>query len=87
MHRKETIHRDIKPANIFLGYGSKIKIGDFGISRVLNENHKHTLSKIGSPNYVAPELLIGKNQSKEVDLWAIGCVIYELCYLKKAFSG
>jgi NIMA (never in mitosis gene a)-related kinase len=63
-----------------------LKIGDFGISRVLNEQKKFTVSMIGTPSYVAPELY-NKNMDFRVDIWAIGCIIYELCYLKLAFDG
>ena len=60
MHDNGILHRDIKPANIFLGLNGKLKIGDFGISKIFGPNEKQTsLERIGTPNYVSPELVVG----------------------------
>ena len=56
MHENMILHRDIKPDNIFLGSEGNIKIGDFGISRIFESTKQHTMSMIGTPNYISPEL-------------------------------
>jgi serine/threonine protein kinase len=56
MHENMILHRDIKPANIFLGSEGNIKIGDFGISRMFGSIKQYTMSMIGRPYYISPEL-------------------------------
>jgi len=87
MHGKGVFHRDINPDNIFLGLEGKIKLGDFGISRIFDSIKTHTTSIIGTPYYLSPDLLKFKPYSLEADIWAIGCILYELCFLKRAFDG
>jgi serine/threonine protein kinase len=63
MHSKKVVHRDLKPANLFLGGDGRVRIGDLGLSRILNNDGAHTLmqqtatANVGSPAYMAPELL------------------------------
>ena len=98
IHKKNIIHRDLKPLNIFINKDYKIKIGDFGIAKELNETiHAHT-ANIGTFDYMAPEIidleLLKKNiyykkgfkYDNKVDIWAFGCIIYELCTLEKCFN-
>ena len=54
------MHRDLKPDNILLGNNGKLKLGDFGISRIFISNIEHTISQNGTPNYMSPEILKGK---------------------------
>ena len=86
IHSKNLIHRDLKPGNLFINKENKIKIGDFGISEKLKiKNKDNTTQNIrGTPNYVAPELFSGIYNFK-VDIWALGCIIYELCTLQVCF--
>lgn len=60
MHKNKILHRDLKPANIFLGNNGKLKLGDFGISRMFISNIEHTISQIGTVNYMSPELVKGE---------------------------
>jgi NIMA (never in mitosis gene a)-related kinase len=83
---KKIVHRDLKPLNIFLS-DNQIKIGDFGISKVLVKDYTDTKILVGTYRYIAPELLERKPYNTKSDLWAVGCIIYELCTLKKAFDG
>jgi serine/threonine protein kinase len=87
MHENRILHRDIKPDNIFLGSEGNIKIGDFGISRMFDTTKQYTMSMIGTPYYVSPELVQEDKYSYKSDVWAIGCILYELCFLKRAFDG
>ena len=58
MHSNLILHRDLKPDNIFLSDNGKLKIGDFGISRLFNVDMQFTVSLNGTPYYVSPELLL-----------------------------
>lgn len=69
------IHRDIKPANILFKDG-KVKLADWGFSRLL-QNGETTCSFIGSPAYMAPELLKGEEYTQKADIWSLGVVLYE----------
>ena len=86
IHHKKIIHRDIKPANIFLNDLGQIKLGDFGISKNL-ESLKMATTIIGSMDYLAPEIVEGKNYSFEADIWSLGVTFYELMTFKKPFKG
>ena len=86
IHDKNLIHRDLKPENIFISKEHKIKIGDFGISKqLIGTNHANT--KTGTSNYMAPEILNGEKYDNKVDIWALGCIIYELCTLNICFES
>ena len=73
--KKGIIHRDIKPANILFKQGT-LKIADWGFSRLLAQGET-TCSFIGSPAYMAPEILKGKDYSLKADVWSLGVVLYE----------
>ena len=77
LHEKKIIHRDIKPGNILLK-NMCIKLGDFGVSRMLSLDNNEKLSICGSPQYMSPERLELKDYSFESDLWSIGIIYYEL---------
>ena len=86
IHDKNIIHRDIKPANIFLNNLGQIKLGDFGVSKNL-ESMKLASTFTGSMDYLAPEIIDGKNYSFEADVWSLGVTFYELMNFKKPFEG
>ena len=79
LHKKRIIHRDIKPSNIMLDKRGYIKIIDFGTAKILEENEK-TKTIIGTPNYIPPEILLGKGYSFGCDYWSIGVTIYYIYY-------
>lgn len=86
MHSQNIIHRDLKTANIFLNHKGQVKIGDFGISKIINTKIiAQTI--LGTPYYFSPEMCEGRNYDEKSDIWAIGCVLCEMCCLKKAFSA
>ena len=87
MRTKGILHRDLKPANIFLTSSKILKIGDFGVSRWLDPERGTADTVCGSPSYMAPEVTRGQRYDHRADLWSLGCVLYELCGLEKAFSG
>ena len=84
IHSNNVIHRDLKPENIFISSDHLIKIGDFGISKILDgTNYAQTFA--GTYNYMAPEIINYNKYSKKVDIWSLGCIIYELCTLNRCF--
>ena len=87
-HEQRVLHRDLKASNIFLsGRDRVVKLGDFGISRVLSSEASLASTVIGTPYYLSPELIEGTAYSFKSDVWALGCVLYELCTLKHAFDA
>ena len=87
IHTLKIIHRDIKPQNIFLKSHSNIMIGDFGISKILQNTEDLARTSVGTPHYVAPEVCGGKGYDTKADIWGLGCLLYELCTHQKAFDG
>lgn len=72
---------------MFISNDNRIKIGDFGISKQLDLNNKYATTSIGTYNYMAPEVVQGKNYNNKVDIWAFGCIIYELLTLNVCFQS
>ena len=87
IHSKKVIHRDLKPENIFISSDHLIKIGDFGISKILDGTKNYAQTRIGTCAYMAPEIYKGEKYSKKVDIWSLGCIIYELCTLNRCFDS
>ncbi|XP_037936698.1 serine/threonine-protein kinase Nek10 [Teleopsis dalmanni] len=81
------LHRDIKPANIFLDAEGNAKLGDFGLARMLRRNENFAKTFVGTPYYMSPELIKGSKYDRKSDVWAVGCLIYEMCALRTAFRG
>jgi len=80
LHENKVIHRDIKPSNILLHNGVA-KIADFGFARIIEtEFDQMALSRVGSPIYMAPQILEGSHFSSKCDIWSIGVMFYELLY-------
>ena len=77
-HSQNIIHRDIKDDNIFIGTDNTYKLGDFGVSKLLNDRSRAESMK-GTPNYIAPEVYLGKEKyDNTVDLYSLGIVLYRL---------
>ncbi|XP_030855681.1 serine/threonine-protein kinase Nek9 isoform X2 [Strongylocentrotus purpuratus] len=86
IHQIDVLHRDIKTLNIFMTKSGLIKVGDFGISKVLGDD-KMAESVVGTPLYMSPELVKGQQYNAKSDVWAIGCVLYELLTLRRVFEA
>lgn len=94
MHKHGVIHRDLKPENILLDYKMRIKITDFGTAKLLKANEEgvyprdvRASSFVGTAEYVSPELLLQKEQGKSTDIWAFGCVLYQMIAAAPPFQG
>ncbi|KAH8266922.1 hypothetical protein KR026_011012 [Drosophila bipectinata] len=81
------LHRDIKPANIFLDADGNAKLGDFGLARMLRRDQSFAASFVGTPHYMSPELVRGRKYDRKSDVWAVGCLVYEMCALRPPFRG
>ena len=86
IHNKNLIHRDLKPDNLFITGENRLKIGDFGISKQLKSEKEFAKTQTGTMLYMAPEIINGKEYNKKVDMWALGCIIHELCTLNFCFN-
>jgi len=88
IHTERILHRDLKTSNLFLTKKrSIVKLGDFGISRVLEGSIEAAITVVGTPYYMSPEVCENKPYTFKSDVWSLGCVLYELCMLKHAFSA
>ncbi|VDO26148.1 unnamed protein product [Haemonchus placei] len=86
LHDKKVIHRDLKLGNLFLNGDLQVKIGDFGLATTVDMEGERKKTLCGTPNYIAPEVLDKKGHSFEVDIWAIGCILYTLLFGRPPFE-
>ena len=86
LHGLNIIHRDMKPSNIFITTFKTLKIGDFGLAKLLDEKDIVAKTDCGTLLYKAPEVFEGRIQDHKVDMWGLGCVAYEMITLNKAFA-
>jgi len=97
IHARHILHRDLKSSNIFLHADSSpekshsgnydLRIGDFGIARVLEGTVDVAATVVGTPYYMSPEVCKSEPYGYKSDIWALGCVLYEMCMLKHAFES
>eukprot|EP01064_Diplonema_japonicum_P013852 TRINITY_DN21394_c0_g1_i1.p1 TRINITY_DN21394_c0_g1~~TRINITY_DN21394_c0_g1_i1.p1 ORF type:complete len:816 (+),score=253.82 TRINITY_DN21394_c0_g1_i1:91-2448(+) len=87
LHERHTLHRDLKSQNIFLTSNGIVKLGDFGIATVLRNTMALAHTICGTPYYFSPELCQNKPYNNKSDIWALGCVLYEITTLQHAFEG
>ena len=76
LHSFKILHRDIKTINMFLSKDNKIKIGDLGVAKLLNQTHNMAHTIVGTPYYLSPELCEEKPYNHKSDIWSLGCVLY-----------
>lgn len=87
LHEHKVIHRDLKLGNMFLSDKLQVKVGDFGLATKVEFEGERKRTVCGTPNYIAPEVLDGKQgHSYEVDVWSIGVILYTLLYGKPPFE-
>ena len=86
IHHHKILHRDLKTLNIFLTKNLDVKIGDLGVAKIL-QNTLHAYTFIGTPFYLSPEICEEKPYNEKSDVWALGCILYELCTFKHPYNA
>eukprot|EP00486_Rosalina_sp_Unknown_P015437 CAMPEP_0201596218 /NCGR_PEP_ID=MMETSP0190_2-20130828/192972_1 /ASSEMBLY_ACC=CAM_ASM_000263 /TAXON_ID=37353 /ORGANISM="Rosalina sp." /LENGTH=401 /DNA_ID=CAMNT_0048056487 /DNA_START=1098 /DNA_END=2300 /DNA_ORIENTATION=- len=88
--KKRILHRDLKPGNVFLvkrrGTYS-VKLGDFGLAKMLDESSIFAQTHVGTPYYMSPEQIQSKSYNEKSDIWALGCIVYEMAMLARPFKA
>ena len=74
-----TIHRDVKAANILLGSNAQVKLADFGVSKHTDGTMAQQHTIIGTPHWMAPEVISGSGHDTRADIWSVGVTLIELC--------
>ena len=86
LHKNNMVYRDLKPENILLDSKGHVKLTDFGLSKILEDEDDKAFTLCGTPQYLAPEVLLKKGYDKMVDWWSLGCVMYEMLMGRLPFA-
>lgn len=87
IHEMHILHRDLKSGNFFLSRSGNLKMGDFGIAKVLECTAACAQTQIGTPYYLSPEICQGKPYGWGSDIWSMGCILYEMCARRVPFDA
>ena len=77
-HDLHLLHRDLKPQNVFVASDGSMKLGDFGLSKQLAATNALAKTLCGTPLYMSPEICAGETYNRAADVWALGCVLFEV---------
>eukprot|EP01017_Pseudomicrothorax_dubius_P014976 TRINITY_DN17457_c0_g1_i1.p1 TRINITY_DN17457_c0_g1~~TRINITY_DN17457_c0_g1_i1.p1 ORF type:complete len:406 (-),score=88.96 TRINITY_DN17457_c0_g1_i1:628-1845(-) len=87
VHDRKIIHRDLKSGNVFITGSDVLKLGDFGIAKVLDHTRHMAKTLVGTPYYLSPEIIEAKPYSFKSDVWSLGVLLYELIALRPPFTA
>lgn len=87
LHEHRIMHRDLKALNVFLTEDRRARIGDLGVSRLMSHSRDLARTVVGTPYYLSPEVLEEKPYCQRSDIWALGCILFELCARRRAFEA
>jgi len=87
IHDRKILHRDLKSQNIFLTQAGIVKLGDFGVSRVLERTVDLAATQVGTPYYMPPEICNNTKYNSKCDIWSLGVILFELMTLSLPFKG
>ena len=87
LHSEGIVHRDLKPDNVLMADGVVPKIADFGLATFISEEVKHVHSVVGTPSYVAPEVMRGVPYGTPADCWAAGIILYQMIVGQRPYVG
>ena len=87
IHDRKILHRDLKSQNIFLTKAGIVKLGDFGVSRVLERTVDLAATVVGTPYYMPPEICNHNKYNSKCDIWSLGVILFELMTLNLPFKG
>jgi NIMA (never in mitosis gene a)-related kinase len=87
LHEERMLHRDLKPENVLIGQLGELKLADFGLSKALSPGTDLCGTFVGSPLYMSPEVCMGEEYSFSTDIWALGCIMYEVMTLQSPWEN
>ncbi|XP_050414904.1 serine/threonine-protein kinase Nek4 isoform X2 [Patella vulgata] len=89
MHKDymKIIHRDLKPSNIYLTRKGDVKLGDLGLSRILDNSEEEIKAWVGTPYYMSPEVFTYTGYNEKTDIWSLGCIVYEMTARERAYDA
>jgi len=87
LHMRGVLHRDLKPENLLITARNRIVLADFGIANLNVNGNEKNIIKVGTPLYMAPEIIHKNYYSNKSDVWSMGIIFYEMCTLKLPFSS
>jgi len=82
LHARRFLHRDLKPQNVLLTAAGRVQLADFGLAGKLEHSQDFKRSVVGTPAFMSPEMLEGRPYNQKTDVWALGCVVYEIMALE-----
>lgn len=87
VHDRKILHRDLKSGNVFLTKDGIVKLGDFGIARMLDQTAGFAETVVGTPYYLSPEIVQAQEYNYKTDVWSLGVILFEMCALQPPFNG